>query len=66
MELTPGIFTWEIIPIYINTDPKFTVNDLGFGTAGVIKKVRNLHNRLDNYPMIQSLLKLPRLARSIS
>jgi len=59
------LLTYEIIALYINTDPAFTRLDADAGGALIIKS-RNIHNRLYGSPLVQQLQKLPLLSRLFS
>ena len=56
------LLTYEVIALYINTDPTFTRLDADAGGALIIKS-RNIHNRLYGSPLVQLLQKLPLLSR---
>jgi hypothetical protein len=59
------ILTVEIAALYFSSDngDTFYLLDLDTGWSIVKPKAKNIHSRLHSFPLIQSLLNLPRIAR---
>ena len=55
------ILSIELVSIYFNTDPQFHKTAIDTGLSAV-SHARNINNRIHKFPLIQSLLKLPRIA----
>jgi hypothetical protein len=58
------ILTVEIAALYLNTDVEtFYLLDLDTGWSIVRPKAKNTHTNLHSFPLIRSMLNLPRIAR---
>ena len=55
-----NLLTYEVVALYINTDPSFTEIDPDAGGALIIKS-RTINNRLYDSPLFQLLLRFLRL-----
>ncbi len=56
------ILSVELVSIYFNTDPQFHKIAIDTGLSIIREHSRNIKNRIHKFPLIQSLLKLPRIA----
>jgi hypothetical protein len=58
------LLTVEVAALYLsNSDPTFYQIDLDTGLAIIRPKPKNIESRIHSFPLIQSLLNLPRIAR---
>jgi hypothetical protein len=60
------ILSIEVAVIYFNTDPQFHEIVIDTGLSIIRERSRHAHQRIHNFPLIQSLLRLPRIAKSVN